>query len=92
MFKVKKHYNGVFDIVLVSFLLTLNIFIPFSSDSILDFKQVNASWVATTTPKTMQSLVKPHSFTMSVFKLILNKASPKDILFLPKWKSYCKSL
>ena len=91
MFKVKKKQDDVFDVVLVSFLLTLNTFTPFSSDSILDFEQVNASWVATTIPKTKQSLVKPHSFIMSVFKLILNKTSPKDIFFLPKWKSYCKS-
>ena len=91
MFKVKKHQNDVFDVVLVSFLSTLNIFTPFSSDSFLDFEQVNASWVTKTIPKTMQSLVKPHSFIMSVFKFILNKTSPKDILFLPKWKSYCKS-
>ena len=43
MFKVNKNANGL---VLVSLLLTLNIFTPCSSVSIVKFEQVNAGWDA----------------------------------------------
>ena len=35
------------DVVLVFLLLTLNIFTPFSTVSIVDFEQVNFSWILT---------------------------------------------
>ena len=46
MFKVnnKKAQNDIKDVVLV-FFLTLNIFRTISSVSIVDFEQVNGSWV-----------------------------------------------
>ena len=40
-----KHQNDVNDIVLVFLLLTLNIFHFFFSVSIVDFEQVNVSWL-----------------------------------------------
>ena len=46
MFKLKhmlKHQNDVNDVVLVFLLLTY--FTPFSCVSIVDFEQVNVSWV-----------------------------------------------
>ena len=45
MFKAnsKNHQNDVNEVVLVFLLLILNIFIPFSSASIVDFEQVNVS-------------------------------------------------
>ena len=42
----QKHQNDLIDIVLVFLLLTLNYFISFSSVSIVDFEEVNVSWVA----------------------------------------------
>ena len=41
MFKLKRHQNSITDIVLVSILLTLNIFHIFSSVSAVEFGQVN---------------------------------------------------
>ena len=40
----KKHQNDVNDVVLEFLLLTLNIFTPFSSVSIVDFEQGNVTW------------------------------------------------
>ena len=40
-----KHQNDVTDVVLVFLLLTLNIFHKFSNVSIVDFEQVNITWV-----------------------------------------------
>ena len=40
-----KKLEDVIDVVLVFLLLTWAYFIPFSSVSIVDFEQVNVSWV-----------------------------------------------
>ena len=47
MFKVnnKKHQNNFIDAVLVSLLLNSNIFVSFCSVSVVDFEQVNVSWM-----------------------------------------------
>ena len=47
MYKVSNRL-GTPDVVLVFLLLTLNIFSPFFSASIVDFEQINVSWVSTT--------------------------------------------
>ena len=39
-----RHQNDVNDVAMVSLLLTLNIFTPFSNVSFVDFKQVNIPW------------------------------------------------
>ena len=41
----KKAQNDIKDVVLVFLFLTLNIFRTISSVSIVDFEQVNGSWV-----------------------------------------------
>ena len=39
-----RHQNDVNDVAMVSLLLTLNIFTPFSNVSFVDFEQVNIPW------------------------------------------------
>ena len=66
MFKLKqKHHNNVIGVVLVFLLLILNIFYTFSSAFIVDFEQVNVSWVCifftiiNFKPATLTSYFKP---------------------------------
>ena len=42
--KKKRHQNDIIDVFLVSLLLTLNIFLTFSTVSIVDFEQINVCW------------------------------------------------
>ena len=48
MFKVnnKDTKNNASGVILLSLLLTFKIFVPYSSVSIVNFEQVNASWDA----------------------------------------------
>ena len=41
----KNHQGDINDVVLMFLLLTLNVFTPFSSVSIVNFEHVNVSWV-----------------------------------------------
>ena len=43
LFKVNN--KNASDVILVFLLLTMNNFTPFSSVSIIDFKQINVSWI-----------------------------------------------
>ena len=62
MFKVrkKKHQNNVTEVILLFLLLTLKIFQPFSSVSIIEFEQVNVSWVKDTSSSS--NLLRRYNF------------------------------
>ena len=85
------------DVILVFLLLTLNIFHTFSSVPVVDFKQVNVSWVIPiTSSRTKRSILKisENSKLTSLVEYMLSKnARLKSYLkWTPRWMLFVNFL